>query len=141
MDKVTEKATLCYIGLGANLGNRAENIRCALELLRGTPGIRVVKVSRLEETAPIGPPQPTYLNGVAVIETSLAPLALLDRLQEIEDCLGRVRLERWGARKIDLDILYYGQERIANTRLTVPHPQIQRRDFILRELKEVGYRG
>ncbi len=97
-----------YIGLGANLGDRAGNIHRALQLLGETSGVRVTKISKLEETAPLGPAQPTYLNGVAVIETTLAPFALLDRLQEIEDCLGRVRAERWGARKIDLDILYYG---------------------------------
>jgi 2-amino-4-hydroxy-6-hydroxymethyldihydropteridine diphosphokinase len=135
MDKVT-----AYIGLGANLGDRRENIRRALELLDETPGIQVANVSSLEETAPIGPPQPAYLNGVAVIETTLDPLALLDRLQEIEVSIGRVRTERWGARTLDLDILYYGDRRIVNARLTVPHPQIPQREFVQRELREVGFR-
>jgi 2-amino-4-hydroxy-6-hydroxymethyldihydropteridine diphosphokinase len=130
-----------YIGLGSNLGDRDANIRRALDLLRQTPGIRVVQISQLEETTPIGPAQPTYLNGVAAVETTLSPLALLDRLQQIEECLGRVRTERWGARTIDLDILHYGQERILHPRLTVPHPQIPNRDFVQRELREVGYHG
>src|SRR5436190_11613522 len=79
-----------YIGLGTNLGDRPENIRRALELLRETSGVRVLRVSRLEDTPPIGPVrQANYLNGVAAIETTLAPLDLLDRLQEIEYRLGR----------------------------------------------------
>jgi 2-amino-4-hydroxy-6-hydroxymethyldihydropteridine diphosphokinase len=130
-----------YIGLGSNLGNREQTIKRALELLEETPGVHVSKVSPLEETEPIGPAQPKFLNGVAVVETTLPALALLDRLQMIEDCLGRERKEHWGPRKIDLDILYYGQERIANNRLTVPHPQISRRDFVQRELKQVGFDG
>ncbi len=94
-----------------------------------------------EETLPIGPAQSKYLNGVAAIETTLAPLGLLDRLQAIETRLGRVRTERWGPRMIDLDILFYGQETISHPRLTVPHPEIRQRDFVQRELKELGYRG
>ena len=130
---------LCYIGLGANLGDREENIRRALELLRETPGVRVLKVSTLEETEPIGPAQPRYLNGVAAIETRLEPLDLLDRLQAIETRLGRARKERWGARTIDLDILIYGRETISHPRLIVPHPEIRNRWFVQRELKELGF--
>ena len=143
MVKVAEKTlTVCYLGLGANLGDRQENIRRALELLREAPGVRVLRVSTLEETPPIGPGrQANYLNAVAAIETTLAPLDLLDRLQAIETRLGRVRLERWGPRTIDLDILVYGKEFISHPRLTVPHPEIKHRDFVQRELKEVGYRG
>ncbi|OGR90047.1 MAG: 2-amino-4-hydroxy-6-hydroxymethyldihydropteridine diphosphokinase [Elusimicrobia bacterium RIFCSPLOWO2_01_FULL_59_12] len=136
-----QQVVVCYIGLGANLGDREENIRRALELLRETPNVRVVRVSTLEETVPFGPVQPAYLNGVAAIETALEPLELLDRLQAIEARLGRARAERWGPRTIDLDILYYGNEQIAHPRLTVPHPEIYQRDFVQRELKEAGYHG
>jgi 2-amino-4-hydroxy-6-hydroxymethyldihydropteridine diphosphokinase len=134
-------AVVCYIGLGANLGDRQENIHRGLEGLRRTPGVRVLRVSALEETTPIGPAQPPYLNGVVVIETTLAPLDLLDRLQAIEAELGRVRGIPWGPRTLDLDILIYGNERILHPRLIVPHPQIGQRSFVQRELKEVGYGG
>jgi 2-amino-4-hydroxy-6-hydroxymethyldihydropteridine diphosphokinase len=135
------KRTLCYIGLGSNVGNRYEHILQALELLQDTEGVKMLRVSALEETKPVGPPQPDYLNGVAAIETTLAPLDLLDRLQAIEKQLGREHVEKWGPRTIDLDILYYGDETITLPRLTVPHPQIAQRDFVQRELKQAGYHG
>jgi 2-amino-4-hydroxy-6-hydroxymethyldihydropteridine diphosphokinase len=142
MEKVAQRKTVvCYIGLGSNIGDRQENIRRALELLRESPGVRVQKVSLVEETQPIGPAQPNFLNAVAAIETSLEPLDLLDRLQAIETRLGRVRGERWGPRTIDLDILFYGDQTISHARLTVPHPEIKQRYFLQRELKEIGFHG
>lgn len=128
-----------YIGLGANLGDREGNIRRALTLMNETPGIHVLRVSTVEETKAIGPAQPDYVNAVAAIETSLKPLDLLDSLLTIEKSLGRERRERWGPRPIDLDVLYYGNQRISHPRLTVPHPHIAEREFVLRELKEVGF--
>src|SRR5437867_983522 len=98
-----ESLVVAYIGLGANLGNRENSIREAVRLMSETPGIRVLQVSRLLETSPIGPQdQPLFLNGVAAIETTLKPLLLLDCLQSIEERLGRVRGEHWGPRTIDL---------------------------------------
>jgi 2-amino-4-hydroxy-6-hydroxymethyldihydropteridine diphosphokinase len=143
MEKIAERtAIVCYIGLGANLGRREDTLMRALDLLRETPGIRVLRVSSMEETAPIGPAgQPPYLNAVAAVETTLQPLELLDRLQEIESALGRTRGEKWGPRLIDLDLLYYGEETISHPRLTVPHPEIGQRDFVRRGLKEAGYHG
>lgn len=141
MGEVAQPRKLVYIGLGSNVGNRYENILQALDLLQDTEGTRVLRVSALEETKAIGPVQPDYLNGVAAIETTLAPLVLLDRLQAIENKLGRERLEKWGPRTIDLDILFYGDETIADPRLTVPHPEIKNRDFVRRELEQAGYHG
>jgi 2-amino-4-hydroxy-6-hydroxymethyldihydropteridine diphosphokinase len=141
MDQITSplKSVRCYVSLGSNLGDRQENIARAIELLGGTQGINLIKLSSFEETDPIGPSQPKYLNAVAAIETVLSPLGLLDRLQTIEGQIGRVRNERWGPRIIDLDLLFYGDERIQHPRLTVPHPEIANRPFVQRELREAGY--
>jgi len=109
--------------------------------LKAAPGVRVLQISSLEETRPIGPEQADFLNGVVSIETTLRPLDLLDRLQAIEKQLGRQHTEPWGPRTIDLDLLYYGHETISHPRLTVPHPEIGHRAFIQRELKEVGFHG
>jgi 2-amino-4-hydroxy-6-hydroxymethyldihydropteridine diphosphokinase len=142
MEKVAATtAVVSYIGLGSNLGDREENICRALEQLQKTPGVRMLRVSTIEETLPIGPAQPFYLNAVAAIETTLSPFELLDCLQEIENALGRVRTERWGPRVIDLDVLFYGDETVSHPRLVIPHPEILKRDFVQRGLKEVGYRG
>ena len=142
MEKVnTVNAVLCYIGLGANLGDRQANIERALALLKDTPGVQVLRVSTLQETLPIGPAQPDYLNGVTAITTTLTPLALLDALQSIENRLGRERSQRWGPRSIDLDLLYYGTDAINHPRLTVPHPQIGQRPFLQKALQEVGFDG
>ncbi len=142
MEKIeTLKSVVSYIGLGSNLGDRKATLERALELMKQTAGIEVLRISNLEETPPMGPIQPVYLNAVVAIQTTLSALALLDALQAIEQQLGRTRGEHWGPRTIDLDILYYGQDVINHPRLTVPHPQIPHRYFVQRELKQVGYRG
>ena len=129
-----------YIGLGSNLGEREETIRQALRIMDKTPGIRVGKVSTLRETKPAGvKDQPDFINGAAAIETSLAPLDLLDALQAIETKLGRVRDQRWGPRTIDLDILFYGDKVIRDSHLSVPHPGLEDREFLwdcLKDLRE-----
>ncbi len=128
-----------YIGLGSNLGHREETIQKALQRMGDTPGIRVVKVSALRETKPVGlENQPDFINAVAAIETSLAPHDLLDALQAIETQLGRVRDQRWGPRTIDLDILFYGSQVFCDPRLTVPHPGLQTRDFLWDLLRELS---
>lgn len=134
-------ATLSYLGLGSNLGDRRANLERAVALLRHVAGIQVVRVSPIEETDPIGPAQPRYLNAVAAIETSLNPFELLDRIQEIEQQMGRVPTVHWGPRIIDIDVLIYGKETIRHPRLTVPHPQIAHRPFVVRELRAVGFNG
>ena len=128
-----------YVGLGANLGDRAETIRLALDRLAATPGLEVVGVSALRETDPVGiTEQPRFLNGAAAIETELAPRELLDRLLEVERALGRVRTgERYGPRTIDLDLLLYGSDAVDEPGLTVPHPRLHERRFALEPLAEL----
>ena len=128
-----------YVGLGANLGDREATIRRAVELLDAEPGVRLVAVSTLRETPPWGvEEQPPFLNGACSVETDLAPLELLDRLLEIERSLGRTRDgARWGPRAIDLDLLLYGDERVDDARLVVPHPRLCERRFALEPLVEL----
>lgn len=129
-----------YVGLGANLGDREATIRRALELLAATPGIELLAVSTLRETDPVGyADQPRFLNGVAALETELAPRGLLDRLLAVERELGRVRGEgpRFGPRTIDLDLLLYGDEVVEEPGLVVPHPRLTDRRFVLEPLHEL----
>jgi 2-amino-4-hydroxy-6-hydroxymethyldihydropteridine diphosphokinase len=129
-----------YVGLGANLGHRETTIRRAVELLDAEPGIRVVAVSGLRETDPVGfLDQPRFLNGACVVETELAPRALLERLLAIERDLGRERGQgtRFGPRPIDLDLLLYGDEFVDEPGLTIPHPRLVGRRFALEPLADL----
>lgn len=127
-----------YVALGSNLGDRAGHLAAAREALAALPRTRVVAESRVEETAPLGGmEQPAYLNQMVLLETALAPRALLAACQAIERSRGRVRGERWGARTLDLDIVRYGHRRIADPDLIIPHPELPHRDFWLRELAEL----
>jgi pantoate--beta-alanine ligase len=130
--------TKCYIGVGSNLGNRKENIRRALELLKQSK-IKVKKVSTIIETDPVGgPPQGKFLNAVLEISTNLKPRDLLETLKNIEEKLGRKRSVRFGPRTMDLDILLYDGKSIKQKDLVVPHPRMHQRDFVLRPLKEIA---
>jgi 2-amino-4-hydroxy-6-hydroxymethyldihydropteridine diphosphokinase len=131
--------TLAYIGLGANLGDREAMLRAALEQLAAEPAIRVVEVSPLRDTAPVGMvDQPRFLNAAAAVETTLSARELLDRLLGIERRLGRTREGlRFGPRTIDLDLLLYGEERIDEPGLEVPHPRLHERLFALEPLAEL----
>ncbi|MFN8223532.1 MAG: 2-amino-4-hydroxy-6-hydroxymethyldihydropteridine diphosphokinase [Gaiellales bacterium] len=129
-----------YIGVGANLGDRESTIAAALAALDEGPGVTVGRCSSLRETEPWGPvAQPDYLNAVVVIDTELAPFELLARLLEIERALGRDRADelRYGPRTIDLDLLLYGDQVIAEPGLEVPHPRISEREFVLEPLVEL----
>ncbi|HEY4669326.1 MAG TPA: 2-amino-4-hydroxy-6-hydroxymethyldihydropteridine diphosphokinase [Tepidiformaceae bacterium] len=128
--------TTAMIALGSNLGDRAGNLRAALRLMEER-GVAVERTSSVWETAPVPEDQPAYLNAVARIETSLGPSELLATLKEIEHELGRRPGRRWGPRPIDLDILFYGEERVATPELEVPHPSIAKRAFVLAPLAEV----
>ena len=125
-----------YVGVGANLGDRETTIREAVRLLGGD----VIAVSQLRETEPWGyADQPAFLNAVAELDTELAPRRLLDRLFEVEAVLGRERGEiRWGPRTIDLDLLLYGDLAIEEPGLTVPHPRLAERLFVLEPLSELA---
>ncbi|MBO8209822.1 2-amino-4-hydroxy-6-hydroxymethyldihydropteridine diphosphokinase [Acinetobacter nosocomialis] len=118
-----------YIGLGSNLGDSRQILSEAIAKLKS---IGEVKVSKLYQSPPMGPQdQPNYLNAVAQLKTELLPLDLLDHLQRFEQEAGRVRLRHWGERTLDLDLLIYGNEKIQNERLTVPHVGILQRDFVV----------
>ena len=129
-----------YVGLGANLGDREENVRRALELLAAQREIEVVSVSSLRETDPVGYlEQPRFLNGAAALETSLEPRALLDALLAVERRLGRVRGDgpRFGPRPIDLDLLLYEDVVVDESGLVLPHPRLHERSFVLEPLAEL----
>ncbi len=131
-----------YIGLGSNLGDRKAALRKALKALGASPGLAVSGVSSLYETQPWGKPdQPAFLNAVAEVQTQTNAMSLLRLLQGIETDMGRIRRERWGPRTIDLDILLFGREIIAENELTVPHPELARRKFVLVPLAEVNPRA
>jgi 2-amino-4-hydroxy-6-hydroxymethyldihydropteridine diphosphokinase len=125
------------LGLGANLGDRAATLRAARQALEGIG--RVEAVSRVYETLPVGgPAQPDFLNAAALLVFDGSPHALLDALQAIEAQFGRVRRERWGARTLDVDVLWIEGEVIADDRLTVPHPRLTERAFALVPLLDVA---
>jgi 2-amino-4-hydroxy-6-hydroxymethyldihydropteridine diphosphokinase len=130
--------TLAYVGLGANLGPREITLLRAVDLLAETEGVEVRAVSQLRETEPVGGvDQPLFLNGAVVLDTSLSPRELLDRLLEIERELGRVRDVRWGPRVVDLDLLVYGDRQVDEPGLRVPHPRLYERRFALEPLAEL----
>jgi len=130
--------TPAYIALGSNLQDPLSQLRRAVIALRALPDAQFQRVSSLYRSAAIGPgTQPDYLNAVALLTTTLPPLALLDALQQIEQVQGRTRSERWGPRTLDLDILLYGDQRIDSARLTVPHPALRQRNFVLYPLTEI----
>jgi len=128
-----------FIGLGANLGNRKNNIEQALLEIAALSCTKIIKVSSLIETLPVGGPndQGKYLNGVAEIETGLKPEELLEALQSIEKKLKRVRELKNGPRTIDLDILLYGKRKIKTEKLQIPHPRMCERDFVMKPLLEI----
>jgi 2-amino-4-hydroxy-6-hydroxymethyldihydropteridine diphosphokinase len=127
------------VGLGANLGAREQTLRSAVrELERLTLPGGPFRVSSLYESEPLGPPQPRYLNAAVLLSTGLEPLALLDELQAIETAHGRVRRERWGARTLDLDLLWREEGEVTLSRLRVPHPELEHRLFALLPLLDVA---
>jgi len=130
--------TRAYVGLGANLGPREVTLLRAADLLAAADGVEVVAVSQLRETDPVGVvEQPPFLNGAIALDTSLSPRAVLELLLEVEEELGRVRGERWGPRTVDLDLLVYGDERVDEDGLHVPHPRLHERRFALEPLAEL----
>lgn len=128
-----------YIALGSNLGDRFEHLKYAVSRLKLLAIDGNVACSSIYETAPVGPGvQDNYYNAVVSFSTSLEPEALLDACLEIEKRRGRVRLERWGPRTLDLDILIYGNEVLETDSLTLPHPRITERAFVLAPLCEIA---
>jgi 2-amino-4-hydroxy-6-hydroxymethyldihydropteridine diphosphokinase len=129
-----------YIALGANLGDRRANILAALAQLKSTPGINVTKISTLIENPAVGGPadSPPFLNAAAELLTSLTPTALLDALLAVEQSLGRTRDVKWGPRAIDLDLLLYADQTVNTPGLTIPHPLMHQRRFVLEPLAKIA---
>jgi 2-amino-4-hydroxy-6-hydroxymethyldihydropteridine diphosphokinase len=126
------------IGLGSNLQDPAAQLQAAVDALARLPGSAITAGSPLYRSAAVGPgTQPDYLNAVITLETTLAPEALLDALQAIEQAQGRRRTLRWGPRTLDLDILLYGDRQICLPRLQVPHPAMAQRHFVLYPLADI----
>lgn len=130
---------ICYLGIGSNLGNRRRNITLAIKKINALEDTKIIKVSKLIETRPVGGPksQPEFLNAALKIKTNIPPLTLLKRLKKIEKELGRTKTVRYGPRTIDLDILFYGDKIINRKNLKIPHPKIFEREFVIKPLLEV----
>ena len=128
-----------YLGIGSNLGDRLAYLQLAVDALALVPGVQVVAVSRVYETAPVGgPPQDAFLNAVVAIDTTKVPEELLLRGQEIEEQAERVRVERWGPRTLDVDVLLFDDRRVNTPDLTIPHPRMWERGFVLAPLRDVA---
>jgi 2-amino-4-hydroxy-6-hydroxymethyldihydropteridine diphosphokinase len=127
-----------YIGLGSNLDNPKGHVKQALEELRSLPQSQLRLASKLYLSKPVGPQdQDDFINAVVLLVTALEPLALLDELQAIEQQHQRVRERHWGPRTLDLDLLLFGDQRIQHPRLTVPHAELSKRDFVIGPLLEL----
>ncbi len=131
--------TVCYLGIGSNLGNRRNNLKQAVRKIGLLKNTRVLKQSSFIQTDPVSGPagQPKFLNAALKISTSFSPLTLLKNLKTIEKELGRVKAARNGPREIDLDILLYGDRTMRGKGLIIPHPRMFTRDFVIRPLMEV----
>ncbi|MDN3554743.1 2-amino-4-hydroxy-6-hydroxymethyldihydropteridine diphosphokinase [Halomonas maura] len=130
---------LAWIGLGSNLDAPHAHVERALDELDTLPLTRRRRASRHYASRPVGPAdQPDFVNAVAELETRLSPLALLDQLQALEQRHGRVRARHWGPRTLDLDLLLYDDRRLSTPRLTLPHPEMVRRAFVLVPLAELA---
>jgi 2-amino-4-hydroxy-6-hydroxymethyldihydropteridine diphosphokinase len=126
------------IALGSNLGDSQAILFSAIDALAQTPGIRVQSKSNWYRTPAVGPPQPDYLNGCALLQVEIIPELLLEILLKIENNFGRQRNERWGPRTLDLDILLYENRIIETAKLQIPHPRMRERAFVLVPLAEIA---
>ncbi len=132
-------ARRAYLSLGSNLGDRAALLREAVRRLNALPGTRVVVASSVLETPPWGKTdQPAFLNQAVAVETTLTPEALLAAARRIEDALGRQRVEKWGPRTLDIDLLVYEGEMRDTPTLSLPHPYLTQRRFVLQPLAEIA---
>ena len=128
-----------YLGIGSNLGDRRAHLQGAVDELGAVEGLRVVAVSPVYETVPVGgPPQPDFLNAVVAVDTELTARALLELAHRIEAAAERVRAVRWGPRTLDVDVLLVGDERIAEPDLEVPHPRMTERAFVVVPLADLA---
>jgi 2-amino-4-hydroxy-6-hydroxymethyldihydropteridine diphosphokinase len=132
------KIAQCAIALGSNLGDSLTILEKSLKILSQTPKITVKSHSSWYRTVPVGPPQPDYLNGCALLDVQLTPEALLETLLDVEQQFGRVRLQRWGPRTLDLDLLLYDDRILETAKLQIPHPRMRERAFVLVPLAEIA---
>jgi 2-amino-4-hydroxy-6-hydroxymethyldihydropteridine diphosphokinase len=131
--------TRAYLALGSNLGDRLAHLQAAVDGLADAPGIRVEALSRVYETAPVGGPrQDPYLNAVVAVDTGLDPYGLLELAQQLERDAQRVRGERFGPRTLDVDLLLYDDLGLDDPNLTLPHPRMWERGFVLAPLRDVA---
>jgi 2-amino-4-hydroxy-6-hydroxymethyldihydropteridine diphosphokinase len=126
-----------YVAVGSNLGDRWARLAMAARALREAPGVAVLRGSRVWDAAPLGPPQPRYLNAVLELETGRTAPSLLGLLREVEGRAGRTRQLHWGPRTLDLDLLLLGELVVHGPGLSVPHPEMTRRRFVLAPLAEL----
>ncbi len=127
-----------YISLGSNIGNRLKNIKEAIKQIGDTEGIKIIRLSSVYETEPVGYKNQNYfMNIVLEIETEIAPFDLMEKFLEIENIMGRRRMKKWGPRNIDIDMLLYNGVIIESQLLTLPHPRMGERAFIMTPLKEL----
>jgi 2-amino-4-hydroxy-6-hydroxymethyldihydropteridine diphosphokinase len=138
-DEPDSSVLRAFLALGSNLGDRLGYLQLGVDLLARIPGVAVVAVSRVYETAPVGgPPQGPYLNAVVAIDTSLDPSELLHACQQVEKIAARERAERWGPRTLDVDVLLIDGTRVDSPDLTIPHPRMWERGFVLAPLRDVA---
>jgi len=131
--------SIAYIGLGSNLNDRTKNLNEAINMIEEASEIKILKRSRVYQTEPVGPKdQPDFLNMALEIETALSSLDLIDFLQGVERKMGRQRKKKWGPRNIDLDLLLYGDQVKNMAKLTLPHPRMHLRKFVLMPLAEIA---
>lgn len=132
------QASRCAIALGSNLGDSLQTLESALVELGQTPGLTLETRSHWYQTKAVGPPQPDYLNGCALLQTTLSPTQVMALLLQIEAHYGRVRRERWGARTLDLDLLLFDDVVLNTASLELPHPRMRERAFVLVPLAEIA---
>ncbi|MBN1592877.1 MAG: 2-amino-4-hydroxy-6-hydroxymethyldihydropteridine diphosphokinase [Candidatus Coatesbacteria bacterium] len=129
---------VCYLGLGSNIGNREQHLKDAIESIAALEGVELSRVSSFHETEPVGfQDQPNFINAVLEARTLLSARSLLEALQSIEDEMGRKRIRKWGPRCIDIDILLFGNFRVSEPDLTIPHKDMHLRRFVLAPLCEL----
>lgn len=129
---------LCAIALGSNLGDSRATVETALKSLSTTPHISLISQSSWYQTTAVGPPQPDFINGCAVLQIQMSPQLMLETLLDIEAQFGRVRQERWGPRSLDLDLLLYDELVLDTPTLQIPHPRMRDRAFVLVPLAEIA---
>ncbi|HIK27402.1 MAG: 2-amino-4-hydroxy-6-hydroxymethyldihydropteridine diphosphokinase [Oscillatoriaceae bacterium SKW80] len=132
------KLARAALALGSNLGDSRTILENALKILDKTPGITILSRSHWYQTAPVGPPQPDYINGCALLQVEMTPQQLLQTILAVETQFGRVRKERWGARTLDLDLLLFDNLILDTPKLKIPHPRMRERAFVLVPLAEIA---